>query len=517
MLSSSNGQNLHRQASLSNGDFPTEDASPLTLDDGSLSENDSVESLIEVLHNLFPWNWHDPNLFEKGIRLNIQGGRQAAVEIFEDLVASEPEAYPAHHLLGYFYGCLGMAREEMDCYKKALKLKPDCPQILLNLGVAHWLMGKERKALATFKEAVTHAPDFAIADHWLTVSFNRLGRYTTEPDANGSGSKIRTHVFNNACNLLGYAYMEFKLHPAARQAFKRALRINPDSAEAHYQLGALHIKKLRNPKRAAKYLGRAENLFIKQSDLQRSAFAHQLKRLKELEGEDVKWAGNWLKEGLRLQGEGRYHAALDAYRVALCFQKKFVEAHYNMGIAYGCLADLGTETIELAIKAFQNSLGVKPDFIHAYIGLGASHIKKNDLKNAIKVLEEAARMKPPMSEVFYYLGVAQRMSRQFPEAVNALQRAVELKPDSVQAHYYLGLTYLDMEKFSEARDSIKEAVRIKPDFAAGHHMLGNILYVKHVDIDNAMAHLKKAEKLYLKMEDYQQASRVRQLLTLHKE
>ncbi len=515
MLALGNSHNLHHQSAPSNGDSPA--VNGFSSGNGSLSGNGSVESLIEVLHNLFPWNWRDPEAFEKGIRLNIQGGRQAAVEIFEDLVATEPDAYPAHHLLGYFYGCLGMAREEMDCYKKALKLKPDCPQILLNLGVAHWLMGKEKKALATFKEAVVLAPDFAIADHWLTVSFDRLGRYGNGDDANGTGSKVKTHVFNNACNLLGYAYMEFKMHPAARQAFKKAVRINPDSAEANYQLGALHIKKLRNPKRAAKYLGRAENLFIKQSDLQSGAFAHQLKRLKELEGEDCKWAGNWLKEGLRLQGDGRYQAALDAYKVALCFQKKFVEAYYNMGIAYGCLADLGTEPIDLAIGAFQNSLRIKSDFIHAHIALGASHIKNNELDKAVEVLEEAARLKPPMSEVSYYLGVARRMSGQFPEAVDALQRAVQLKSDSVQAYYYLGLTYLDMERFAEARAAIQEAVRIKPDFAAGHHMLGNILYVKLVDIENALTHLKKAEKLYLKMEDYQQASRVRQLLTLHKE
>ncbi len=70
---------------------------------------------------------------------------------------------------------------------------------------------------------------------------------------------------------------------------------------------------------------------------------------------------------------------------------------------------------------------------------------------------------------------------------------------------------MDLEKFEEANEVFKEVVRIKPDFADGHFMLGN-LYLNHLcETDKALLHLKKAEKLFLKLEDYHRAAQIREL------
>jgi tetratricopeptide (TPR) repeat protein len=71
---------------------------------------------------------------------------------------------------------------------------------------------------------------------------------------------------------------------------------------------------------------------------------------------------------------------------------------------------------------------------------------------------------------------------------------------------------IDCEKFQGACDAFKETVRIKPDFAEGYYMLGYVYHEKLLDMENGNYHLRKAEKLYLKMEDFDRLKNIRSML-----
>ena len=72
---------------------------------------------------------------------------------------------------------------------------------------------------------------------------------------------------------------------------------------------------------------------------------------------------------------------------------------------------------------------------------------------------------------------------------------------------------MDMELFDEACAAFREVVRIKPDFAEGHLMLGKLYRDRIFDSDKSLHHLKRAEKLFMKLEDYQRVGQIRQLLS----
>ena len=97
-------------------------------------------------------------------------------------------------------------------------------------------------------------------------------------------------------------------------------------------------------------------------------------------------------------------------------------------------------------------------------------------------------------------------------AVEYLKEAVTLKPNSVQSNFYLGLTLMELQRYPEACDVFQEVVHTKPDFAEAHFMLGNLYMDKIGDSDKAVAHLKKAEKLFVKLDDNLRLSHVRQIL-----
>jgi tetratricopeptide (TPR) repeat protein len=472
----------------------------------------TVPRLVQVIEDLLPYPWDDIELFEEAVKLTAEGFYWEAVGVCHDVLHLSPNAYPVYHLLGHVYGAMGNAKEEIENYRKAVRLKPNYPQIYFDLGTAYWVSGKEKKALVALKKTIPMAPDFAVADYWLTFIFDRLGRNRDRYQDSEMDTVAVTQTFARICGLLGNAFMEFGYHTSARQALKRAVRVWPEFAEGHYLLGTLHIKKLRNPKRSVKHLETAEQLYIRQNDFPRAALAHQLYRSKDEVHDKKKAADEWLKEGLRLQGLGWYQGAVEAYRMAQGFKPDFLDAFYNMGVAYGCMEENDIDALHKAVWVFKKSIDISPDFIHSYTALGASYIKQGELELAMETLNRAIHVDPKDSNVYYYLGIACRMSSQFSQAVDYMRQAVALKPDSVPVQFYFGLSLIDLEIFEEACAAFREVVRVKPDFADGHFMLGKLYREQLSDPVKALPHLKKAEKLFMKQEDYQRVGQIRQLL-----
>ena len=472
-----------------------------------------VERVMEVIFDLFPYAWKDTELLGEGLLHIFACEFEEAIEVLKGTLQMNPDAYPAYHLLGHVYGCLKDYKEEIECYRKALKLRSDYPHLHYSLGVAYWLIGREKKAMNCFSNAVPMAPEFTVPEFWLTFTFERLKRFPAQSnEMEDKNTSEKARVLGQAFYMVGLQFIEHGLNSEARFAFKRAVQLRPDFAEAYYQLGVVHLQKLRNAKRAKKYLETAEHLFQQQNELQRAMLTRQLYHPKEDVPDQTRAAEDWLTEGLRLQQSGMNQGAVDAYKVAIAFKRDFLDAYYNMGIAYGSLEESGVNALDNALGAFKQSLRLNPKFIHGYVALAAAYVRKSEYEEALEVLGRALLVDQKDSNVHYYMGVAYRAMRNVERAENSLQQAVVLKPDSVQMQFSYGLTLMDCGKYEEACDAFQEAVRVKPDFAEGHFLLGHTYMEKLSETERAMNHLKKAEKLYIKLEDFDRLARVRQAL-----
>ncbi len=469
----------------------------------------SAEKITQVLHDVLPFAWKDLEAFEQAVEHLLNRRHEEAVQSLETAIEEDPGAYPAQHLMGLCLSGTDRLKQEIDCYKKAAKLNPNYPQVYLDLARAYWQQGKEKKAFAEFKRIVPMIPDFAVAEFWMDFLNERLGCIKKSAGAASDPSRTLAH----ASYWLGMAYLEFSLHIPARHAFKKAARLMPEFAEAVYQLGAIHIKRLRNPKRAQKYLEKAEQLFSAQGELQRATLVHQQCRPSETVADPGRAADEWLKEGLRLQQLGSCQGAIDAYRMAIHIRPDFVDALYNLGIAYGSLEDTGGGDIGKAVSALKRVIRVKPDYHHAHIALGASYIKQQQFTEAIEVLNQALAHAPEEASVYYYLGVAHRVTGQSEEAVRYLKHAVRINPDPVHVQFYYALALTDLSRYDDACDVFQTVVQAKPDFADAHFLLGSLYLEKLGETDKAHAHLRKAEKLFLKLEDHQRLAMTRRLLS----
>jgi tetratricopeptide (TPR) repeat protein len=262
---------------------------------------------------------------------------------------------------------------------------------------------------------------------------------------------------------LGSALLDQGKLDEAIHLLQEAVRVNADSAEAHYSLGFALGKK-----------GQIEEA-IRQ-------FQEAL-RLRPAYPE----AHNNL--GIALGKKGQTEEAIRQFQEATRLKLDYAEAHYHLGLALGMKA----QTDE-AIRQFQIAIRIKPDYAEARYNLGNALGMKGQVDPAISEYQEALRLKPEYAEAHYDLGLAFGRKGQMDEAIRQLQEALRLRPDYAEAHYNLGLVLGMKGQTDEAIRQFLEAIRLKPDYAEAHNNLGIVLFRKG-QMDEAIRQFQEALRL----------------------
>ncbi len=144
-------------------------------------------------------------------------------------------------LLGVAYHKKGMCKEELEAYKQAIRINPDCTMARYNLGVAYGESGRYEEAVEAFKKVIRINPDFPMACYNLGVAYGNLGRGMYKEAIEAYKQAIRIDPdYAKAHSSLGAAFIGAEMHKDAIVAFKQAIRINPDYAKAHYFLGVTY-------------------------------------------------------------------------------------------------------------------------------------------------------------------------------------------------------------------------------------------------------------------------------------
>ncbi len=129
----------------------------------------------------------------------------AALKRMADEVEANPSA-AGYLKLGNAYAERGRFPEAQQAYEKGLKINPNDPTILANLGVTLYQMGRFSEAQAQFEKALKLKPDDAATTYLLGATFLQMGD-----------------------------------QQQAEAQFKKALDIDPTLPEAHFGLGTLYM------------------------------------------------------------------------------------------------------------------------------------------------------------------------------------------------------------------------------------------------------------------------------------
>ena len=132
--------------------------------------------------------------------------------------------------------------------------------------------------------------------------------------------------------------------------------------------------------------------------------------------------------------------------------------HFNLGQAY---QEAGRT--QDALREYQRTLELKPDFYAAYSNISAILLNQGQFDRARDVLLKLTAQSPDFTEGFINLGVLYIRQRQPDMALEALNRAIEISPDNFAAQFNRAEAFTQKGDFTNAIDGYRKAVQIRPD------------------------------------------------------
>jgi tetratricopeptide (TPR) repeat protein len=117
---------------------------------------------------------------------------------------------------------------------------------------------------------------------------------------------------------------------------------------------------------------------------------------------------------------------------------------------------------------------------------------KGDLGQARTCFAEAVAQDPEFADAYNELGGTDAGLNHLADAAEEFQKAINLVPEHRQALPNLVIVLAKMERFHEAGQAARRALQVVPGDARMHYILAASLVDEHGNIDEILAHLRRA-------------------------
>ncbi len=303
------------------------------------------------------------------------------------------------------------------------------------------------------------------------------------------------------CSLPAFAQKAVAPNPASLEIkLKQALKAEPESFAANYQLGEFYLQQKRLAV-AIPYLERAQTL-----DAQHYECRHDLALAYVLTGAAAK-ARTQLKATLQLRDAAELHALLgeveeqagDVAAAATAYHRAAeLEPSEKHLLSLGNLLIRSSNYVE-ALQYFSYGLQKYPRSAQLKVGLGITEYSQGKYEQAVKTLCEAADLDPSDHRPFLFLGEMYGVAPALADDITKrMAEFVERHPQNAQAHYYYAINRWRGRRNGEAVEALDQiekslltAVRLDPKLTEAHFELG-VLYAEQQRYQPAIAALRRA-------------------------
>lgn len=176
------------------------------------------------------------------------GEYASAADAFREAIKLGPERFRGHYLLGMAAEALGQYKEAVAAYQKAVSLKPeagiDDPEDALmaqyNLANSYALSDRHADAIKAYERLIASLPTPLSKPYYnLGLSQAALGQKKQAYDAFRKAVELKPD-FAEAHYNLGLLHARDEQYAEAAAEFQKAIKSNPDYAEARYNLGLVY-------------------------------------------------------------------------------------------------------------------------------------------------------------------------------------------------------------------------------------------------------------------------------------
>lgn len=164
-----------------------------------------------------------------------RGELAEALDAFSAAAAADPSRAEFHNNVGVVLEALRRPEEAVERYREALACREEYPDACCNMGNALAALERDHEAAASYRRALSLDPGHADARYNLANLLRKNGGWQEAADC------YRSLLAGHPGHLAGWINLGGTLHalndlPGAVQAQRRALQIDPQSVDAHWNL-----------------------------------------------------------------------------------------------------------------------------------------------------------------------------------------------------------------------------------------------------------------------------------------
>ena len=234
----------------------------------------------------------------------------------------------------------------------------------------------------------------------------------------------------------GFEFYERGYLEQAEIFFQRALKDDPQSAEAYYGLGSAYLQQ-------------------QKADDARKCFERVLQLHTTYPGT---LPNAWNNLGILSAREGNLELAIQQFQHALQIDPEHPIALQNLGSAYRQKNDWPK-----AKEALQRSLSLNPDDAEANYSLGMVFAQQNDPDHAYEYLKKALAARPAFPEALNNLGILYLRTHRPEDAVRSFEECMRVAPAYDQAYLNLARVYAIEGERAKAKLVLEQLLQQYPD------------------------------------------------------
>lgn len=192
--------------------------------------------------NRVPDTDHQMNWNDRGATLLSQGNCTAALQIYQDVINTDPDDVLANYNAGVACQTMGENALAIKYYQSAIQRHPNFVQAHHNLAQAYGDQHKYQLAEKSYQTALHIDPHDFNSAYNLALIYRKLDRVQSAITSCRSAIHIKPD-WAEAFATLGMIYREQNQLQEACVCLEQALRIKPDLAMANYEMGIVCQKK----------------------------------------------------------------------------------------------------------------------------------------------------------------------------------------------------------------------------------------------------------------------------------
>lgn len=254
-------------------------------------------------------------------------------------------------------------------------------------------------------------------------------------------------------NRLGVNYLNNGQHNYAIDAFKKAVKLNPSSVEAHFNLGRAFKRKGMDKQ--------AKSEFSISHRISPNKYNEFVKKYREKIGYELTDKQNYGELGSAYAEKGMIDDAINAYKKSIEMEPDNARSHYSLGMLYSMKGKYND-----AADEFWMAVAIDPKMSEAHYNLGLSYYRQGmfdkaiaEYRTTLKLLPETQKKK--RAGVHYKLGMAYEGNKVFDDAMHELEKAIELMPKDARVHHQLSVVYKKAGLFEKAKKEARIYEKLK--------------------------------------------------------